>query len=146
MGVEDAGEGGKTAARMRWWSRKPLMVVLPTVAALGAGAAVAVGSIPSSNGTITGCYQTVDQYANDGTPTSPYGTLRVIDPSNTTATSTEESSCATGTEQTITWNQQGPRGAQGPPGQNGAPGEQGARRARAGRGVRFGARAEQPQL
>jgi type VI secretion system secreted protein Hcp len=134
MRGEDAGKGEKAAARMRWWSRKPLMVVLPTVAALGAGAAVAVGSIPSSDGTITGCYQTIDQYANDGTPTNPYGTLRVIDPSNTTATAPEENSCAEGTEQTITWNQQGPRGAQGPPGQNGAQGTQGAQGERGAQG------------
>ncbi len=102
------------------------MILLPTVAALGAGAAVAVGSIPSSDGTITGCYQTIEQYAGEGGPTTPYGTLRLIDPSNTTATNSQDYSCESGTEQTITWNQQGPRGEQGPPGQNGAPGAPGA--------------------
>jgi type VI secretion system secreted protein Hcp len=128
------------AARQLRHVRAPLKIVLPTVAALGAGAAVAVGSIPSSNGTITGCYQTVTQYAFEDSPTTPYGTLRVIDPSQapTTGTSTvspEVYSCISGQEATITWNQQGPQGpqgqqgaqgAQGPQGQPGAQGAQGA--------------------
>lgn len=125
MGVDDASKNEKPSARLRRRFKSPLMVVLPTVAALGAGAAVAVGSIPSSNGTITGCYQTVDQYANQGTPSTPYGTLRVIDPSNTTATNPQDYSCQAGSEQTITWNQQGPTGPQGPPGQNGQNGQTG---------------------
>ncbi len=133
MSVEDARKVAKATAGARRRSRKPLMVVLPTVAALGAGAAVAVGSIPSSDGTITGCYQTIDQ-STDGNPATPYGTLRVIDPSNTTATNPQDNSCESGTEQTVTWNQQGPRGQQGPPGQNGAQGTQGAQGEKGARG------------
>lgn len=137
MSAEDVKKGDKQARRMRWGIRAPLKVLLPTAAALGAGAAIAVGSIPSSNGTITGCYQTIDQYAGEDGPTTPYGTLRLIDPSNTTATDPDDYSCAAGTEQTITWNQQGPAGPQGPQGpqgpagangqngQNGAPGPAG---------------------
>ncbi len=56
MGVEEAGRIARAAERMRRSSRVPLKLLLPTAAALGAGAAVAVGSIPGSGGTITGCY------------------------------------------------------------------------------------------
>jgi type VI secretion system Hcp family effector len=127
MSVEDANRIAKAAERARRGYRAPMKVLLPTVAALGAGTAVAVGAIPSSDGTITGCYQTVDgTQFNETGPTTPYGTLRVIDPSNTT--DTQASSCESGTETTITWNQKGPPGAQGPQGpagQNGANGQNG---------------------
>ena len=117
------------AARRARHVRAPLKIVLPTVAALGAGAAVAVGAIPSSDGTITGCYQNVPANSDVG-PSTPYGTLRVIDPSQNPAnggTGTDASvySCTTN-EATITWNQQGPRGPQGQAGQPGAPGAPGA--------------------
>lgn len=117
--------------------RAPLKIVLPTVAALGAGAAVAVGAIPSSNGTITGCYQNVPaNFTNETGPLTPYGTLRLIDPSQNpanggTSASPEVYSCnpaGVTTEAQITWNQQGPPGApgqQGPPGKPGAQGPQG---------------------
>lgn len=106
-----------------------MMIVLPTAAALGAGTAIAVGSIPSSNGTITGCYQTVPQGIDTG-PATPFGTLRVIDPSQSpssggTASNPDVYSCRTGTESTITWNQQGPPGPQGPQGPAGPQGSQG---------------------
>ena len=108
-------------------SRAPLKIVLPTVAALGAGAAVAVGSIPGSNGTVTGCYQKVSP--SDAGPFTPYGTLRLIDPSQSgTATDPNVYSCNTN-EAPITWNQQGPpglQGSQGPQGPAGAPGAAGA--------------------
>lgn len=92
-----------------------LKVLVPTVAALGAGAAIAVGQIGGSDSTITGCWLT-----NAGSSDSPPGSLRVISP-----TVTGDTSCTDG-ETTITWNQEGPQGPQGIPGTQGAPGVTGA--------------------
>ena len=129
MSLDEANRIAKAAERLRRHSRLPLKVVVPTVAALGAGAAIAVGAIPSSDGTITGCYQTAPP--GDTTPTTPYGTLRLIDPSLATGTTevpAEEYSCNSN-EATITWNQQGPPGPTGPQGPAGPAGAQGSRRA-----------------
>jgi len=133
--MRSSAAGGARAAlgRCLGW-RAPLKVVLPTVAALGAGAAVAVGSIPGSGGTITGCYQTVSPYPySDSSVSTPYGTLRVIDPSKApvgeTATGDPDVYSCNADEATITWNQQGPQGPpgpQGPAGPQGATGPQGA--------------------
>jgi type VI secretion system secreted protein Hcp len=82
-----------------------LKIAVPTAAALVAGGAVALGAIPSSDGTIHACY------ATGGSPT---GALRIVD---------ENAQCASG-ETAITWNQQGPAGPQGdpgPPGDTGSP-------------------------
>ncbi len=117
MSREEAERAG--AARLRRGVRAPLKVMLPTAAALGAGAAVAIGSIPGSDGTITGCYYTIP--ANQGGD-YPYGTLRVIDPSQTTAVDPNVYQC-TPNERTITWNQRGPMGPQGQTGQQGQPGQ-----------------------
>ena len=92
-----------------------LKILVPTVAALGAGAAIAVGQIGGSDSTITGCWLT-----NAGSSDSPPGSLRVISP-----TVTGDTSCTDG-ETTITWNQEGPQGPQGIPGTQGAPGVTGA--------------------
>ena len=92
-----------------------LKVLVPTVAALGAGAAIAVGQIGGSDSTITGCWLT-----NAGSSDSPPGSLRVISP-----TVTGDTSCTDG-ETTITWNQEGPQGPQGIPGTQGAAGVTGA--------------------
>jgi type VI secretion system secreted protein Hcp len=85
---------------------------LPTIAALGAGGAIAAAAIPSADGTIHACYQT-------NTGASGFtGDLRVIDGSN---------ECGN-TEQAISWNQQGPQGVpgvQGPKGDQGNKGDQG---------------------
>lgn len=90
--------------------------VLPTVLALGfgVGAAVAAGSI-GSNGTITGCYLTP---SGAGSSDFPPGSLRVIDPSDTTDSNPAVSTCTQG-EAPITWNQQGQTGPAGQNGQNG---------------------------
>jgi type VI secretion system secreted protein Hcp len=115
----------RIVARVRTGSRWPLMVGLSTAAALGAGAALAIGSIPDSNGVITGCYVTnpvIDEFGPQ-----PYGSLRVIDPTDTTNTDTNAYGCSAA-EATITWNQQGPpgqTGPQGPPGQTGPQGPPG---------------------
>jgi type VI secretion system secreted protein Hcp len=116
MGVEEAGRIARAAERVRRRSRVPLKLVLPTAAALGAGAAVAVGSIPGSDGTITGCYAT----DTSASPAVPYGTLRVIDPAatNTPGVDWPINACAPN-ETTITWNQQGPTGPTGPQGPEG---------------------------
>jgi len=98
-----------------------LKVLVPTVAALGAGAAVAVGQIGGSDATITGCVLT-----NPGESEStalPVGSLRVIDPTGTIAGDT---SCDTNAETQITWNQQGPQGQTGPQGPQGPQGTPGA--------------------
>lgn len=122
MSVEEAGRIARAAERVRRKSRMPVKLLLPTAAALGAGAAVAVGSIPGSGGTITGCY------ANDTSSiaSEPYGTLRVIDPTATNPPGVDYpiNACAVN-ETTITWNQQGPTGPTGPTGPIGATGATG---------------------
>ncbi len=102
-------------------------VLVPTVVALGAGVggAVAATNIPGPNGVITGCYLTPAGFSEQDTDSPlPVGSLRVIDPSDSTDTETGVNGCTTG-EQQITWNQQGPTGPQGSPGQNGMNGQNG---------------------
>jgi type VI secretion system secreted protein Hcp len=89
-------------------SRRALRIALPTVAALGAGAAVGVAAIPSADGTIHSCVTTSN------------GAIRIID-----AEATPAQAC-TGTETALNWNQQGPAGPTGPPGPQGDPGTSGS--------------------
>jgi type VI secretion system secreted protein Hcp len=92
--------------------------LVPTVAALGAGAAVAVGQIGGTDNTITGCVLT-----NTSSSDLPVGSVRIYDPSIN-----GDQQCSEDEQQT-TWNQQGPQGATGPqgaPGTPGAPGVNGA--------------------
>lgn len=111
-------------------AKRGLQIALPTAAALGAGAAVAVGSIPSGDGTITGCYANpapnVDGVRGNVTINGviePPGALRVIDPTITSPVGAPNPAGACQKEEsTVTWNQQGPAG---PPGAPGAPGPQG---------------------
>jgi type VI protein secretion system component Hcp len=89
-----------------------MLVVVPTVAVVstGFGTALAGASIPSTNGTITGCYPTI-------------GSLKVLSLIDTSAGAT----CPPGFAQ-ITFNQtgpQGPVGAAGAAGKAGATGAQG---------------------
>jgi type VI secretion system secreted protein Hcp len=86
----------------RLLTRRTAMVAVPTVAALGAGAAFAVGAIPSGDGTITGCYD-------------KKGNLRVVDTSADCAKS----------ETALTWNQKGVPGTPGTNGTNGTNGDKG---------------------
>jgi type VI secretion system secreted protein Hcp len=84
-------------------------IALPTVAALGAGGALAAAAIPGVDGTITGCYTTGG---------GQQGSLRVID---------DGQACAKNETQ-IKWNQkgvQGDRGPEGPAGPQGQTGPQG---------------------
>jgi type VI secretion system secreted protein Hcp len=83
-------------------------LALPAVVVLGAGTAVAIAAIPSSNGDITACRVT--------TGANP-GQLRVID-----TEASPPQACVAG-EATITWNQAGPPGPQGDPG---PPGDSGS--------------------
>jgi type VI secretion system secreted protein Hcp len=85
---------------------RAIKVAVPTAAALIAGGAVALGAIPSSDGTIHACY------ATGGAPT---GALRIVD---------EGVSCGTG-ETAISWNQRGPAGPAGPAGPTGPTGDTG---------------------
>jgi len=145
MSAEEAGRIARAAERVRRGTRMPLKVLVPTVAAIGAGGGFAAASIPGSNGVITACYSTeagvIDNNVWEGgtiteelRPTS--GSLRVIDPSAAPETVTNidsftdtapayNSSCAPW-EKTITWNQQGPPGVPGPPGKNGTNGANGS--------------------
>jgi type VI protein secretion system component Hcp len=107
-------------------SLAPWKLLLPAAALLGAGAAVAIGDIPSSNGTIIGCANTAQTNTDIGQP-EPFGQLRVLDPTDTADTHAD--ACIAGEEETVTWSVQGPPGPQGPqgvPGANGANGANGA--------------------
>ncbi len=118
--------------RARWRGLGALKLALPTAAALGAGAAIAVGSIPGGDGTITGCYankfeedQPENVLVNDVSEAP--GTLRVINPNGArlpTAGPDAARECVPG-ESMITWNQSGPAGPQGPQGPQGLRGPQG---------------------
>jgi type VI secretion system secreted protein Hcp len=132
MSAEEASRIAQAVQRMRN-AKRGLQIALPTAAVLGAGAAVAVGSIPGGGGVITGCYASTTgallHQANE--PTAPNGVieapgaLRVIDPSlpNTinnpagAPTPNLAAVCDPNKEETqITWNQKGTSGPQGPPG------------------------------
>jgi type VI secretion system secreted protein Hcp len=119
---EEATGIARAVERARRSRRKGLKFALPTVAALGAGAAFAVGAIPGGDGTITGCYVTA------ATGTVRFGELRVIDPSVTSAVGgapNDQGSCRQD-EATITWNEHGQQGPPGAPGGQGAQGPQGS--------------------
>jgi type VI secretion system secreted protein Hcp len=122
-------------------SKRALQIALPTAAALGAGAAVAVGSIPGSDGTITGCYAG-STGATLSTPDAPNGiaeapgALRIVDPSLPHTISNPLGAgpppanlaavCDSDQETQITWNQKGPTGPVGPQGPAGTGGASGA--------------------
>jgi type VI secretion system secreted protein Hcp len=84
-----------------------LKVALPTVAALGAGAAVGIAAIPSADGTIHACYDPAS---------TPAGQVRIVDG--------DTQQCAAG-EQPLDWNQRGPAGPAGPVGPQGPTGSSG---------------------
>ncbi|MGA9286620.1 MAG: type VI secretion system tube protein Hcp [Solirubrobacteraceae bacterium] len=141
MSAEEASRIARAVQRMKH-SKRAVRIALPTAAALGAGAAIAAGAIPGSDGTITGCYNSKTEngvpqdIVIDDQPEAP-GALRVIDP-NLSHTVTPafggpaipnlDAVCEPDETQ-ITWNQKGPTGPQGPVGPaggSGAPGGQGA--------------------
>ena len=85
MSAEEASRIARAVQRMKH-SKRAVQIALPTAAALGAGAAIAAGAIPGSDGTITGCYNSKTENGVpqdifiDDQPEAP-GALRVIDPS-----------------------------------------------------------------
>jgi type VI secretion system Hcp family effector len=93
--------------RSRRLAGRTVKIAVPTVAALGAGTAIAAGAIPGSDGVIHGCYR------QGGGPND--GSLRVVD---------DPASCAKN-ETAIQWSQQGPKGDQGIQGIQGVKGDQG---------------------
>ncbi len=117
-------------------SKRALQIALPTAAALGAGAAIAVGAIPGGDGTITACYAN-PKPNEDGFQENvlvngvyePPGALRVIDSSLPSKLPTGAPNpggvCVPG-ESTISWNEKGPAGPQGPTGPQGPLGTAGA--------------------
>jgi type VI secretion system secreted protein Hcp len=86
-------------------------LALPAAVVLGAGTAVAIAAIPSSDGVIHACRVTTG-----ATP----GQLRVID-----VEATPPQACVAG-ETALTWNQQGQTGPPGPQGDPGPPGDSGS--------------------
>jgi type VI secretion system secreted protein Hcp len=89
------------------WRSSPkrvLKIAVPTIAALGVGAAVGVAAIPSADGTIHACV------AADGT-------VHIID-------AEAGATCPAG-DKAVVWNQQGPPGATGPAGPQGPTGDPG---------------------
>jgi type VI secretion system secreted protein Hcp len=134
MSAEEASRIAQAVQRMKR-SKRAIQIALPTAAALGAGAAVAVGSIPGGDGTITGCYasakgpkgEPVNVLVNDVSEAP--GTLRVIDPSLPVSPAggppNVARECQQG-ESTISWNEKGPQGLPGQTGPQGSPGGQGA--------------------
>lgn len=135
MSAHEANRIVRAAHRLRH-TRGVFKVALPTAAALGAGAAVAVGSIPGSGGTITGCYAGTTGAYIGGDAYDPPGALRVIDPSlptQTVGTGTETSPYGNADrecqpeETQITWSQSGPAGPTGPSGPTGPEGPAGGK-------------------
>ncbi len=122
MSREEANRIARAVERARRSRRAALKVAIPTAAAFGAGAAIAIGAIPGGDGTITGCYITNPDGAR-------WGELRVIDPSQPatlpgTPGPNPQAACLSD-EKTITWNQSGPQGPQGVQGPAGAQGPAG---------------------
>jgi type VI secretion system secreted protein Hcp len=95
--------------------------LLIAVGIAGGATAVAVASVPDSNGVIHACYQ-VDK-AGSTVPATSTGNLRIIDPSAGQTCNTVSASGAPGTEATIAWNQTGPPGPEGPAGPQGPAGK-----------------------
>jgi type VI secretion system secreted protein Hcp len=136
MSAEEASQIAQAVQRMRR-SKRALQIALPTAAALGAGAAIAAGSIPGSDGTITACYAGAEGgeiVYKDLTYRELPGALRVIDPSlphtiTLAAGGPPEPNpaavCDPKQETQIAWNEKGPQGPQGLTGPQGPPGTAG---------------------
>jgi hypothetical protein len=89
--------------KIRYWSHRRLPAAAVVVIALFAFSGVALGTIPGSNGVISGCY------IKDGF--SGAGKVRVID--------AQAGKTCNSTENQLSWNKQGPQGPQGPAGVSG---------------------------
>lgn len=78
-----------------------LLLVVAVVAGVSAGVGVATGAIPGGDGRISACYSKIG------------GAVRVID--------AERGQACKPSEESISWNQQGPPGPQGEPGPGARP-------------------------
>jgi hypothetical protein len=95
----------RTGIRRVW---KAALLVAAGVA--GGGAALALASVPDSNGVIHACVIT----GSSGTPVTTGGNLRIIDPSaKQSCDTTANPAGGPGTEENLTWNQRGARGVTG---------------------------------
>jgi type VI secretion system secreted protein Hcp len=102
------------------WLRRPgKAAVLIAVGAAGGGAALAVASIPDSNGVIHGC---VELEPGSTIPLTSGANLRVIDPAAQQTCSTTNPAGGLASEEAVSWNTVGPQGA---PGATGTPGPAG---------------------
>ena len=103
--------------------------MLIAVGLAGGGAAIAVASVPDSNGTYNACVEMTTSVASTDTSqtiTEPVpfpGNVRIIDPSAGETCSNGDSDY---TEQQITWGANGPQGSTGPQGPSGSQGPTGA--------------------
>jgi type VI secretion system secreted protein Hcp len=104
----------------KWISRPTRAVALIAVGAAGAGAAVALASVPDSGGVIHACVTT----GQNGTPVTTGANVRIIDPS--AGQSCTSAAGAPATEESVTWNSVGPQGPSGPAGPQGPSGPAGA--------------------
>jgi type VI secretion system secreted protein Hcp len=95
-------------------------VLLVAVGAAGGGAALAIASVPDSNGVIHACVE----LAQNGLPQPTPGNLRIIDPPAEMCTTTSPAG-GLPPESSISWNQTGPPGPTGATGPSGAPGATG---------------------
>jgi type VI secretion system secreted protein Hcp len=102
-----------------WLGKPGKAALLVAVGAAGGGAALAVASIPDSNGVIHGC---VELEPGSTIPLTSGPNLRVIDPSAQQACSTTNPTGGLASEEAVSWNTVGPQGA---PGATGAPGPAG---------------------
>jgi len=144
MSAEEANRIVRAAHRVRH-ARGLLKIALPTAAALGAGAAIAVGAIPESGQTtITGCYANPKPNEDGFRPNVPVndteeppGALRVIDPSLPPQVDGGEDPAreCVNEETKITWNQSGPAGPSGPTGPTGPQGPAGGKGDSGGQGA-----------
>jgi hypothetical protein len=103
------------------WIGKPTRAVaLIAAGAAGAGAAVAVASVPDSGGVIHACVTTSP---NGGAPVTTGPNVQIIDPSQ--GQSCTSAPGAPVTEESVTWNSAGQPGAPGPVGPQGPSGASG---------------------
>lgn len=119
---------------MGFWSRigrSGKAAVLLAAGVAGGAAAVAVASVPDSNGVIHACYavQANGEPAITQSTTSTTPMFRIIDPGGGAGQTCSTSAAgAPAPEKEIDWNQSGPAGPtgpQGPAGQNGQNGQNG---------------------
>jgi type VI secretion system secreted protein Hcp len=88
--------------------------LLLAVGAAGGGAALAVASVPDSNGVIHACYGVMT--TNGATIPATGANLRIIDPAAGQTCNTVNSDGVG--ESSISWNRSGPRGPKGSPGRS----------------------------